>query len=60
MKALATFTRREQLRDINRLVLPEILYTQLFAEVTKYTIENADGTLEKRHDVGLRSYFEDH
>ena len=49
-----TFAFRDQLRNENGLKLPDILYQQLFAEPTEYTVLNTNGQKEIRTDVGKR------
>ena len=55
IKVKETFEEREKLRDKNGLVLPDILYKQLFAKLTKYKILNSEGQIEEKFGVGLRA-----
>lgn len=49
-----TFALREQLRDVNELRLPDILYQQLFGSSREYLIKNSAGKSETLTDVGQR------
>ncbi|SJM91689.1 Pentapeptide repeat protein (fragment) [Crenothrix polyspora] len=57
IKSIETFFYREKLRNENGLVLPDILYKQLFAKPTEYTVSKSNGEEEKKFGVGLRDEF---
>jgi hypothetical protein len=48
-----TMELRMQLRDTNELILPSILYKQLFATPKFHTMKSSKGNIELIHDVGL-------
>lgn len=51
-----TYTLRSKLRQ-QGLILPDVLYEQLYAEPTEYQFINKLGELETRYDIGLFSSF---
>jgi hypothetical protein len=49
-----TFELRNMLRSNNELVLPDILYEQLFATPQGYYVKNSKGKVEEKRGIGLR------
>jgi uncharacterized protein YjbI with pentapeptide repeats len=56
LEIVSTFKLRQQLKE-QGLVLPDVLYQQLYAEPTEYSFKNKEDEVETRFDVGLFSSF---